>query len=223
MEGSVDAFHYLISFSKLTNPKRTVFFVQCLKRCRGSPSNWPAGWYATWLRHPSSLEKGCKFPHQSERLSHRCWLEPDVIKTQVCCRIIWSGTACQLYSLPLTKKVINRFFMAGGKGEWLTEINNNNNKNSCYMTLLKCTLMICSCTPSSVCVPWKQLQIVSTNRSISLLPGILLSRALPVIWPYAMSFYKWQILPKSKKHSNNIRCLISCTWIWAMYYWTCVT
>lgn len=142
-------------------------------------------------------------------LSHRCRLEPDVIKTQVCCRIIWSGTSYQLYSLPPAKKVISRFFfMAGGKGEWLTEKNNNkNDKNSCYMTLLKHTLMICSCTPSSVCVPWKQLQIVSTNLSISLLPG--LSRALPVMWPYAMSFYKWQILPKSKKHSSNVRCLIS--------------
>lgn len=52
------------------------------------------------------------------------------------------------------------------------------------------TLMICSWTPSSVCGPWKQLQMVSTSRSISLLPGVLLSGALPVMWPYAISFYR---------------------------------
>lgn len=52
--------------------------------------------------------------------------------------------------------------------------------------------MICSCTPSSVCGPWKQLQMVSTSRSISLLPGVLLSGALPVMWPYAISFYRGQ-------------------------------
>lgn len=51
-----------------------------------------------------------------------------------------------------------------------------------------CTLMICSWTPSSVCGPWKQLQMVSTSLSISLLPGVLLSGALPVMWPYAISF-----------------------------------
>lgn len=51
------------------------------------------------------------------------------------------------------------------------------------------TLMIWSWTPSSVCGPWKQLQMVSTSRSISLLPGVLLSGALPVMWPYAISFY----------------------------------
>lgn len=51
---------------KADKPKAdSVFFVHCLKRCRGSPPNWPAGWYAAWLCHPSSLERGCKFPHQS--------------------------------------------------------------------------------------------------------------------------------------------------------------
>lgn len=54
--------------------------------------------------------------------------------------------------------------------------------------------MIWSCTPSSVCVPWKQLQMVSTKRSMSLLPGVLLSRALPVMCPYAISFYERQAI-----------------------------
>lgn len=50
------------------------------------------------------------------------------------------------------------------------------------------TLIICSCTPSSVCGPWKQAQMVSMILSMSFLPGAVLSGALPVKWPYAMSF-----------------------------------
>ncbi len=50
------------------------------------------------------------------------------------------------------------------------------------------TLMICSCTPSSVWGPRKQLQMVSNSRSISRFPGAPLSGAFPVICPYAMSF-----------------------------------
>lgn len=52
------------------------------------------------------------------------------------------------------------------------------------------TLIICSCTPSSVCGPWKQAQMVSMILSMSFLPGAVLSGALPVRWPYAISFYK---------------------------------
>lgn len=50
--------------------------------------------------------------------------------------------------------------------------------------------MICSWTPSSVCGPWKQAQMVSMILSMSFLPGAVLSGALPVRWPYAISFYK---------------------------------
>lgn len=50
--------------------------------------------------------------------------------------------------------------------------------------------MICSCTPSSVCGPWKQPQMVSMILSMSFLPGAALSGPLPVRWPYAISFYK---------------------------------
>lgn len=192
-------FYIWSHFQSWQTQSRLSFFVHCLKRCRGSPPQLTSRMIRCVVTSSIITGKGLQIPTSIwMSLSHRCWSEPDVIKTQVCCRIIWSGTASQLYSLPPTKKVISRFFFAGGKEEWLTEINNNIDKNSGYMILLKPTLMICSCTPSSVCVPWKQLQIVSTNRSISLLPGILLSRALPVIWPYAMSFYKWQILPKKE-------------------------
>ena len=52
------------------------------------------------------------------------------------------------------------------------------------------TLIICNCTPSSVCGPLKQPHIVSTMRSISLLPGVVLSGALPTRCPYAINFYK---------------------------------
>lgn len=50
--------------------------------------------------------------------------------------------------------------------------------------------MICSCTPSSVWGPWKQPQMVSMILSMSFLPGAVLSGALPVRWPYAISFYR---------------------------------
>ena len=45
------------------------------------------------------------------------------------------------------------------------------------------TLMICSCTPSSVWGPWKHPHITSTILSISRFPGDVLSSALPVSWP----------------------------------------
>lgn len=72
-----------------------------------------------------------------------------------------------------------------------------------------CTLMICSCTPSSVCGPWKQLQMVSTSRSMSLFPGVLLSGALPVMWPYAISFYRGQGVQGSESLCNPLNHMVS--------------
>ena len=57
----------------------------------------------------------------------------------------------------------------------------------CYRTIFTgvpvCTLMIWSCTPSSVCVPMKQPHMVSMIRSMSFLPCIVLSGPSPVRCP----------------------------------------
>ena len=53
----------------------------------------------------------------------------------------------------------------------------------------KHTLIICNCTPSSVCTPTKHPHTVSTTTSINLLPSRSESVVLPVRCPYAISFY----------------------------------
>lgn len=87
----------------------------------------------------------------------------------------------------------------------------------------ECTLMICSCTPSSVCGPWKQLQMVSTSRSISLLPGVLLSGALPVMWPYAISFCTMHRMEKQSRFAIHWAVFGSLWGVMRRIHCTCVS
>ena len=64
--------------------------------------------------------------------------------------------------------------------------------------------MICNCTPSSVCGPLKQPQIVSTIRSISRLPGVVVSGVLPVKCPYAINF--WGSLKAESNFASQNMC-----------------
>lgn len=62
------------------------------------------------------------------------------------------------------------------------------------------TLIICISTSLSVAGPLKQLQIVSTIWSISLLFGSLKSGQFPRKWPYAINFWK-----RNKKETVKIK------------------
>jgi len=55
------------------------------------------------------------------------------------------------------------------------------------------TLIICSCTLSSVWTPTKHPHIVSMMRSMSRLLGSVLSGISPAKWPYAINFLKSNI------------------------------
>ena len=84
------------------------------------------------------------------------------------------------------------------------------------------TFNICSWTPSSVCGPAKQAQIVSTTSSIcrrpAWLPPPTVDACSPVRWPYAINFWipssamtvsrallLWQARSKGKKYLSALR------------------